>query len=125
MSEDEENPEVGGSTTNIKFCVEDNEVLEGENNDSANPEAFSADHRTLADELIDTAESNHDNDADCAPFVHAAPKKTSAQPPKRPSAALRTKMTCSICKFLLLFPKLLCILLFILTIHMLVAMRAL
>jgi hypothetical protein len=85
MSEDEENPEEGGSTTNIKSCAENNEVLEGEDNDSANPEAFYVDHRTLVDELIDTADSNHDNDADRAPFVHATPEKTSAHPPKRPS----------------------------------------
>jgi hypothetical protein len=76
LSEDEENPDEGGSTANIKFCAEDNDVLEGEDNDSANPEAFSTDHRTLADELTDTAESNHDNDADRAPFVHAADKET-------------------------------------------------
>jgi hypothetical protein len=80
-----ENPEEGGSTANIKSCAEDNEILEGDDNDLANPEAFSVDHRSLADDLSDTAESNHDNDVDRAPFVHAAPEKPSAQPPKRPS----------------------------------------
>jgi hypothetical protein len=87
-SEDEENFDEGGSTANIESCAkiaEDNEVLKGKDNDPANPEAFFADHRTLADELTDTAESNHDKDADRAPFVHVAPEKTSAQPPKRPS----------------------------------------
>lgn len=74
----EENSEEGGSTTNVKSCAEDNEVLEGEDNDLANPEAFSADHRTCANELTDTSESNHDNDADRAPFVHAASEKASA-----------------------------------------------
>ena len=49
------------------------------------PKLLLADHKTLDDELTDTAESNHDNDADRAPFVHAAPEKARAQPPKRPS----------------------------------------
>jgi hypothetical protein len=81
----EENPEEAGTTVNIESCAKDNEVLEEEENDLANPEAFSADHRSFADDLSDTAESNHDNDADRAPFVDAAQEKTSAQPPKRPS----------------------------------------
>jgi hypothetical protein len=81
----EENLEEGNSTVNIESCAEDNEILEEEDNDPANPEAFSADHRSFADDLSDTTESNHDNDADRAPFVDAAPEKTSAQPPKRPS----------------------------------------
>ena len=80
----EENLEEGGSTVNIESCAEENEVLEEEDNDPANPEAFSADHRSFADDLSDTAESNHDNDADRAPFVDAAPEKASTQPPKRP-----------------------------------------
>jgi hypothetical protein len=87
-SEDEENHEEGDSTANIESCAEiaqDNEVLKGEDNDPTNPEAFSANHRTLDDELTDTAESNHDNDDDRAPFVHVAPEKASTQPPKRPS----------------------------------------
>ena len=87
----EENLEEGDSTVNIESCAEENEVLKDEDNDPANPEAFSADHRTLADELTNTAESNHDNDADRAPFVHAAPEKPSAQPPKRPSGGFADK----------------------------------
>ncbi|KAK1662227.1 hypothetical protein QYE76_050386 [Lolium multiflorum] len=80
-----ENLEEGGSTVKIESCAKDNEVLEEEDNDPANPKAFSADHRYFADDLSDTAESNHDNDVDRAPFVDAAPEKTSAQPPNRPS----------------------------------------
>jgi hypothetical protein len=79
-SEDEENPEEGGSTANIESCAEiaeDIEALKGEDNDPANPEASSADHRILDDELTDTAESNHDNEADRAPFVHASLEKFS------------------------------------------------
>jgi hypothetical protein len=86
--EDEENREEGGSTANVESCAEiaeDSETLTGEDNDPANPEASSADHRILDDELTDTTESNLQNDADRAPFVHAAPEKPSAQPPKRPS----------------------------------------
>jgi hypothetical protein len=84
--EDEENHEEYGSTTNVESCVEvveDSEALKGEDNDPANPEASSADHRILDDELTDTTESNHDNDADRVPFVHAAPEKSNAEPPKR------------------------------------------
>ena len=81
VSEDEENPEEGGSTANVESCAEvaeDSEAPKEEDNDPANPEASSADHRILDDELTDTAESNHDNDVDRAPFLHAAPEKSSA-----------------------------------------------
>jgi hypothetical protein len=81
----EENLEEGDSTVKIESYVEDNEVLEQEDNGPANPKAFSSDRRSFVDDLNDTAESNHDNDADRAPFVDAAQEKTSAQPPKRPS----------------------------------------
>ncbi|KAK1670537.1 hypothetical protein QYE76_058696 [Lolium multiflorum] len=85
VSEDEENSEEGDSTVNVEPCAnvaEDSEALRGEDNDLANPEASSTDHRILDDELTDSAESNHDNDADRAPFVHAAPEKSIAQLPK-------------------------------------------
>jgi hypothetical protein len=52
----EENLEEGNSTVNIESCAEDNEILEEEDNDPANPEAFSADHRSFADDLSDTTE---------------------------------------------------------------------
>ncbi|KAK1698021.1 hypothetical protein QYE76_014718 [Lolium multiflorum] len=81
----EENLKEGDFIVSIESCAEDNEVLEEEDNDPVNPEAFSADHRSFADDLSDTAESNHDNDVDRAPSVDAALEKTSAQPPKRPS----------------------------------------
>jgi hypothetical protein len=81
----EENLEEGGSTVNIESCAEENEILEEEDNDPANPEAFSANHISFADDLSNTAESNHDNDGGRAPFVDANPEKTSAQPRKIPS----------------------------------------
>ncbi|KAK1683400.1 hypothetical protein QYE76_044248 [Lolium multiflorum] len=87
-SEDEENPKEGGSTANIESCAEigkDSEVPKGEDNDPANPKASSADHRILDDGLTDTAESNHENDANRVSFVHAALEKSTAQPPKRPA----------------------------------------
>ena len=79
VSEVEDDPEDGDSTANVESCTnvaKDSEAPEGEDNDPANPEASSADHRILNDELTDTTESNHDNDADRAPFVDAAPEKT-------------------------------------------------
>jgi hypothetical protein len=85
---DEENPEEGDSTANVESCTnvaDDSDAPKGEDNDPANPEASSTDHRILDDVLTDTGESNHDNDADRVPFVHAALEKSSAQPPKRPS----------------------------------------
>jgi hypothetical protein len=88
VSEDEENLEEGDSTANVESredVVGDSEAPKEEDNDPANHEASSADHGILDDELTDTAKSNHDNDADRAPFVHVAPEKSSGQPPKRPS----------------------------------------
>jgi hypothetical protein len=37
-----------------------------------NPEAFSIYPKSFADDMSDTEESNHDDDADCAAFVNAA-----------------------------------------------------
>jgi hypothetical protein len=54
-------------------------------NDLANPEAISTDHRYLADDISDMAESNHDNDVDHAAFVDATPEKANPQTSKRPS----------------------------------------
>ncbi|KAM0831672.1 hypothetical protein ACQ4PT_065381 [Festuca glaucescens] len=89
VSRVEEDPEDGDSTANAKpyaEVVEDNETSKEEDNNPFNPEAPSAKHKILDDELIDTAESSqHDNDADRVPFVTAAPETSSAQPPKRPS----------------------------------------
>jgi hypothetical protein len=85
LSEDEENPEEGDSTANVESSaevIEVNEALSGEDIDPANPKASSADHTIFDGEFSDTAKSNHDNEADRAPFVHAAPEKASAQPPK-------------------------------------------
>jgi hypothetical protein len=63
--------------------AEENEDFE--DFDPANPEALSTDHRSFADDISDTAESNHDNDADHAAFVDAAPEKAITQTLKRPS----------------------------------------
>ncbi|KAK1617954.1 hypothetical protein QYE76_023471 [Lolium multiflorum] len=62
----DENLEEGDSTVNIESCAEENEVLEDEDNDHANPEAFSADHRSFVDDLSDTSELNHDNGQEAA-----------------------------------------------------------
>ena len=59
VSEDEENPEEGGSTANVESCAEvaeDSEASKEEDNNSINPEAPSADHKNLDDELTDTTE---------------------------------------------------------------------
>jgi hypothetical protein len=42
-----ENLEEGDSTINIESCAEDNKVLEEEDNDPTNPEAFSVDLRSF------------------------------------------------------------------------------
>jgi hypothetical protein len=63
--------------------AEENEDFE--DFDPANPEALSTDHRSFADDISDTAESNHDNDADHAAFVDAAPEKANTHSSKRPS----------------------------------------
>jgi hypothetical protein len=76
----DDNIEEGDST-----APEENEHFEDEDNDPANFEALTTDHRSFADDLSDTTESNHDNDADHAPFVDAAPEKANTQPAKRPS----------------------------------------
>jgi hypothetical protein len=89
VSETEEEPEDDESNGNIEDVevVEDNEASKEEEKNPFNLEAlFAEHHKTLDDELTDTAESNHENDVDCAPFVHATPEKSSAQPPKRPSS---------------------------------------
>jgi hypothetical protein len=83
MSDD--NLGEGDSTSPVESCAEENENFEDEDNDPANPEALSTDHRSFADDVNDTAESNHDNDVDHAPFIDAVPEKASAQSPKRPS----------------------------------------
>ncbi|KAK1665917.1 hypothetical protein QYE76_054076 [Lolium multiflorum] len=57
-----------------------------EDNDPTNPEAFSIDPRSLADDMSDTAESNHDDDADHAAFVDAAAEKANVLPSKRSSS---------------------------------------
>ena len=89
VSEVENDSEDGDSTANVESHVEIAEVSEAskeEDNNPFNPEAPSAKHKILDDELTDTAESSqHDNDVDRVPFVNAALETSSAQPPKRPS----------------------------------------
>ncbi|KAK1601801.1 hypothetical protein QYE76_037629 [Lolium multiflorum] len=55
-----------------EFHAEENANLEDEDSDPMNPEAFSIDPKSFADDMSDTAESNHDDDADRAAFVNAA-----------------------------------------------------
>jgi hypothetical protein len=89
VSEVEKDPEDDDSTANAEpyaEVAEDSEASKEEDNNLSNPEAPSAEHKILDDELTNTVESSqHDNDADRLPFVNAAPKTSSAQPPKRPS----------------------------------------
>ncbi|KAK1653461.1 hypothetical protein QYE76_071266 [Lolium multiflorum] len=88
LSEDEENLEEGDSTANVESgtgVIKVNEALLEEDIDPASHEASSAVHRTFDGALFDTAESNHGNEADRAPFVRASPEKASAQQPKRSS----------------------------------------
>jgi hypothetical protein len=49
-----------------------------------NPKAFSIDPKSFADDMSDTAESNHDDDADRAAFVNAA-EEANVLPLKRSS----------------------------------------
>jgi hypothetical protein len=60
------NLEEGDSTTPLESCAEATKMFEDEDNDPANPGALTIDHRSFADELSDTSELNHDNDADHA-----------------------------------------------------------
>jgi hypothetical protein len=92
VSETEEEPEDDESNGNIEDVevVEDNEASKEEEKNPFNLEAlFAEHHKTLDDELTDTAESSpsnqHENDADRILFVGAAPGTSTAQLPKRPS----------------------------------------
>jgi hypothetical protein len=93
VSETEEDPKDDESTGNIEYRVEvfeDIEASKEEENNPFNPEALSAKyHKTLDDELTDTAESSpndqHDNDVDRVLFVDAVLETYNAQPPKRRS----------------------------------------
>jgi hypothetical protein len=80
-----DNLQEGDSTIPLGSCAEVNEMFEDEDNDPANPEALTTDHRSFADELSDTTESNHDNDAHHAFLVDATSEKATAQLPKRSS----------------------------------------
>jgi hypothetical protein len=81
VSEVEDDPEDGDSTANVESHVEiaENSEASKEEDNPFNPDAPSAEHKILDDELTDTAESSqHDNDADHVPFVTAAPETSSA-----------------------------------------------
>ncbi|KAK1647597.1 hypothetical protein QYE76_065402 [Lolium multiflorum] len=80
-----DNLEERSSSIPAKFRTEVNADPEDEDNDPINPEAFSIDPRSFADDMSDTAESYHDDDAHCAAFVDAAAEKANALPPKRSS----------------------------------------
>jgi hypothetical protein len=81
----DENLEEGDSSVPMESCAEENEAFEDEDNDPANPEVLFTYHRSFADDISDTMESNHDNDDDHAAFVDAAPEKANTQTSKRPS----------------------------------------
>jgi hypothetical protein len=51
-----------------------------------NSEALSTEPRSFADDMSDTVESNHDDDADHTVFIDAASEKASLQPSKRTSS---------------------------------------
>jgi hypothetical protein len=54
----DEDLEEGDSSVPMESRAEENEDFEDEDNDPANPEALSTDHRSFADDISDTAESN-------------------------------------------------------------------
>jgi hypothetical protein len=80
-----EDLEEGDSSVPMESHAEQNEDSDGEDNDPANLEALSTDHRSFADDISDTAVSNHDDDADHTSFVDAAPEKANIQSSKRSS----------------------------------------
>jgi hypothetical protein len=80
-----DNLEARSSSIPVEFHTEENANPEDEDNDPMNPEAFSIDPRSFADDMSDTAESNHDDDADRAAFVDAAAEKANVLPSKRSS----------------------------------------
>ncbi|KAK1683864.1 hypothetical protein QYE76_044712 [Lolium multiflorum] len=81
MSDD--NLEEGSSSIPVESHTEENVDPDDEDNDHANPEAFSIDPRSFDDDTSDTAESNHDDDADRVAFVDAAAEKANVQPSER------------------------------------------
>ncbi|KAK1643005.1 hypothetical protein QYE76_060810 [Lolium multiflorum] len=81
----DDNLEGRNSSIPAESHTEENAGHEDEDNDPANPEALSTDPKSFADDISDTTESNHDDDADRAAFVDAAAEKANVQPPKRSS----------------------------------------
>jgi hypothetical protein len=78
-------PEEKNPSVLVESHTEENMDPEDEDNDPMNPEAFSIDPKSLADDTSDTAESIHDDDADRAAFVDAAAEKADVLPSKRSS----------------------------------------
>jgi hypothetical protein len=86
LSEDEGNLEENESSADVESgpgVIKINEIFPKEDTDPANLEASYVVHRTYDDVLLDIDELSHGDEADHAPFVRAAPEKTSAQPPKK------------------------------------------
>jgi hypothetical protein len=83
MSND--NREERNSSILVESRTEENVNPEDEDNDPMNPEAFSVDPKSLADDTSQTAESIHDDDADRTPFLDAAVEKVNVLPSKRSS----------------------------------------
>lgn len=78
-----DNLETRSSSIPIEFCTEENADPEDEDNDPMNPEAFSIDPRSFANDMSDTVESNHDDGADRAAFIDAVAEKANVLPSKR------------------------------------------
>jgi hypothetical protein len=81
----DENLEERNSSIPVQSHTEENVNSEDEDNDPMNPEAFSIDPKSLADDTSDIAESIHDDDADRTAFVDASAEKVNVQPSKRSS----------------------------------------
>ncbi|KAK1684607.1 hypothetical protein QYE76_045455 [Lolium multiflorum] len=82
-----DNLEDRDSSIPIESRTEERANFEDEDDEPTNPEALSTDPRSFADDIRDTAESNHDDDADHTVFVDAALEKASLQPSKIPSGS--------------------------------------
>jgi hypothetical protein len=75
------------SSIPVECRTEEGTSFKDEDDEPPNPEALSTEPRSFADDMSDTAESNHDDDGDHTVFVDAAPEKTNLQPSKRPSGS--------------------------------------
>jgi hypothetical protein len=77
--------EKRGSSVPVESHTEGNANPKDGHDDPMNPEASFIDPQSSADDINDTAGSNHDDDGDGAAFVDAATEKADALPSKRSS----------------------------------------